>query len=126
MESFCPECMGPLASSDGQSAVCKLHGGSYRILFTRFAIPGMPGSEINTVTADGTPVTDARCVKHPDSPAVVFCHNCRAPSCATCDFVFPGDIHLCPECAVNSRPKMSSGRRKLIPWSIGLGILGIV
>ena len=138
MEMYCPECMAPLTSTDGATAFCRTHGGNYQVLFARHSIviPPMPAVVSQggagpvlppPISAQGVipPVLGTRCVQHPDAPAVTLCHNCRAPACATCDFVFPGDIHLCPSCASNSRPQMSSGRRKLIPWSIGLALLGI-
>ena len=70
-----------------------------------------------------------KCQVHPNADAVVCCHSCGAPVCATCDFSFPGNLHLCPNCAINPRQKLSTGRRKLVGWSVGLAIwntLGII
>jgi len=129
--------MAPLSSTDGATAFCRTHGGNYRILFARYSIVTPPPLPLPTGGGSAPPVAQnlngvippvlgTRCVQHPDAPAVTLCHNCRAPVCATCDFAFPGDIHLCPSCATNSRPQMSKGRRKLIPWSIGLAVVGLL
>src|SRR6185312_12549672 len=136
MEMLCPECMAPLVSSDGQTAVCPTHGGNYRILFTRFplaapavnALSPESGEVVGTAVAvAGTnPATSMRCVRHPEVPAIAMCVNCRAPVCQTCDFMFPGGVHLCPACAANPRPQISPGRRKLIPWSIGLAVFSFL
>ena len=136
MEMLCPECMGPLVSSDGQTATCRLHGGSYHILFSRYPLVAPPPvpelqsdggvdlAPVATITAQ--PIPGVNCTQHPDVPAVFRCHSCHAPSCATCDFAFPGDIHLCPSCASNPRRQMSPRRKKLIPWSIGLAIFSMI
>ena len=136
MEMLCPECMGPLVSSDGLTATCRIHGGSYHILFSRYAViapPPLPeqqsigGSALAPVaTATAQPIAGVNCTQHPDVPAVFRCLSCHAPSCATCDFAYPGDIHLCPSCAANPRRQMSPGRKKLIPWSIGLAIFSMI
>lgn len=68
----------------------------------------------------------AMCVKHHNSPAVAYCHSCRAPICATCDFAFPGGVHLCPACATNPKPQVSAKRKGLINWSIGLASWSVV
>lgn len=56
-----------------------------------------------------------RCVNHPEIDATQRCRQCRAAICATCDFVFPGDVHLCPTCATTttSRPLASSRKTTL-------------
>src|SRR5690349_18101775 len=137
MVMFCPECMSPLISSDGNTAVCPTHGGSYHILFARYPLavrpavgqPAVPGMPPLPVGFGIQPEINARCIRHPDSPAVVLCHNCRAPICATCDFSFPGDIHLCPNCAANPNPQISPKRKRLIGWSIalaGVSVMGLI
>ena len=40
MDMLCPECMGSLVSSDGQTAVCSTHGGRYQVLFSRYPTVG--------------------------------------------------------------------------------------
>lgn len=135
MEMFCPECMAPLVSNDGRTAVCPTHGGTYQILFTRYplAAPAVsgPGAEGSVAMASALPLPGApalagvHCVKHPGVAAIALCINCRAPVCQTCDFIYPGGVHLCPSCAANPRPQLSPGRKKLIPWSIGLAVLSI-
>jgi hypothetical protein len=34
--------------------------------------------------------------------------------CETCDFVFPGNLHLCPSCAAAPKTKLSSRRKGLL------------
>ena len=66
------------------------------------------------------------CARHPESPAVTRCFTCKAALCTTCDFAFPGGIHLCPSCATNPRPQVSPKRRILIWWSIILGACSLL
>jgi hypothetical protein len=42
MEMLCPQCLSPLVSADGVTAICPAHGGSYRVLFARAAFPAPP------------------------------------------------------------------------------------
>ncbi len=60
------------------------------------------------------------CRDHPEVEAVARCRSCRAPVCATCDFAVKS-FHLCPTCAT-ATPTMSSGRKKLIGWAIGMAV----
>ena len=145
---FCPECMTPLDSRDGQTAVCPAHNGRYQILFSRYPTvamaarlspggpPGIPppldpnsnaavaGRLTAAFGADVTPTE--KCTRHPESAAVTRCQVCRAPVCSTCLFTFPGGVNLCPSCAANPNPKTSAKRTKLIWWSAGLGIFSIL
>jgi len=41
MQMLCPECMGPLEMIDAGRARCTLHGGQYRVLFSRW-VPAQP------------------------------------------------------------------------------------
>ena len=52
------------------------------------------------------------CTNHPTSQAVVFCILCGAPICETCDFVFAGNVHVCPACTEKPRHELSAKRRK--------------
>ena len=62
-----------------------------------------------------------RCRRHQEVQAAHFCANCRAPVCGTCDFIFPGCVHLCPACAT-APPRKSLGRRRArVIWSLVLG-----
>lgn len=235
MEMLCPECLGPLNTEDGRSAVCTAHGGRYEVLFRRGAArpvssmenvpagacprhptvaatgicgicaeplcdtcafpqangtrrcaecatgrfrtptatrewlitdPEQPGadrgpltfSEVRTAVRNGDVrpeaflgragatssapvkelvdidirpappplpvpgVTGATCRVHPSMPAVALCNNCASPICATCDFVFPGNIHLCSTCATTPQTSLGSGRKSLLWWSYGLAI----
>lgn len=57
------------------------------------------------------------CLQHPNVPAVSLCHKCDAPICATCDFTFPNDLHICPKCAENNEIVISPKRKKSVIWS---------
>jgi hypothetical protein len=63
------------------------------------------------------------CRTHTGVPAVQRCQVCHAPVCATCDFAYPGNIHLCPRCATDTRSTLSAKRKQLVSWSIALAIL---
>src|SRR5947207_399167 len=47
--------------------------------------------------------TGATCLQHPNLPATQSCKLCGKFMCATCDFVLPGEIHLCPACVAAPR-----------------------
>jgi hypothetical protein len=42
--------------------------------------------------------------------------------CATCDFLLPGNLHLCPICATAAPGGMSSKRKKMLFGSYALGV----
>lgn len=69
--------------------------------------------------------TNVMCSGHPDNPAIHWCQLCATPICATCDFTFPGDVHLCPACATKPQGKITPRRRKLLRWSFALGSLAL-
>ncbi len=127
MELVCPECMGPLATTDGKTARCTIHGGRYEILFSR-----------STPVADGRaaareawspsdpwtePVSPARaslgvpCIKHPAVDAMHRCRSCGAPICETCAFKFPGGVVVCPACAASPKSSLSPKRRTYLVLS---------
>ncbi len=62
------------------------------------------------------------CSRHPEVQAVYYCRCCRQPTCATCDFTMPGDVHVCPECATRTDQRLSPGRKKLLGWAFALAI----
>jgi len=69
------------------------------------------------------------CVQHPRVMAVANCENCGAPSCPTCDFVFPGKLHFCPVCIGEGTNKLSPRRKKYMIAAYALGVwssLGLV
>lgn len=53
---------------------------------------------------------ELRCMQHPKAAAIASCDTCHGLICATCMFEVPGQLHLCPNCALNCRIKLSSGR----------------
>jgi hypothetical protein len=52
------------------------------------------------------------CVQHPSVAATQQCKLCGAFMCATCDFVMPGNLHVCPVCATAPRAALSPRRKK--------------
>jgi hypothetical protein len=142
MEMYCPECMSPLDVTDGKTAICRAHNARFTVLFTRYPLvetlelaeAGQESSVAAPVTAadrltaayGGYVPPKANCSRHPDSAAVSVCHVCRTPICSTCLFVYPGGLHFCPSCATNPNPQISSKRKKMIWWSMGMGIFSLV
>lgn len=92
MEMICPECMGTLVAQDGESVRCTIHGGQFKVLFSRFRMPAAQGSVPPPVLAEG-----ATCIQHPNIPAAHACQSCGKPVCATCAFESGGSWY-CPQC----------------------------
>jgi hypothetical protein len=63
---------------------------------------------------------------HPEVMATVACATCRKPCCATCDFAFPGGVHLCPECAVTTPTGLSAKRARMRTWSFACATLATI
>ncbi|MBI5722507.1 MAG: hypothetical protein HZA50_01005 [Planctomycetes bacterium] len=63
-----------------------------------------------------------KCRLHPQADAMHLCRSCRAPVCATCDFSFPGGIHLCPTCAVSPQQGLTGKRKVLVGVAFALAI----
>lgn len=60
-----------------------------------------------------------KCLQHPEVDGVASCKLCWKAACATCDFSFPGDVHLCPLCVeTQSSADVSPRRRKLSNWAL--------
>jgi hypothetical protein len=57
------------------------------------------------------------CVRHSAVQAIQVCKVCGAAMCQTCDFVFPGNIHLCPTCATSPEKGLKGKRRTYLIWS---------
>jgi hypothetical protein len=105
MELLCPECMGVLETQDGQSARCTIHGGEFRILFSRWQPPPPPPPPVEADPSQQSeeivlePPAGAECVQHPEVPAVYLCKLCCRPICDTCAFAVDGG-QVCPDCFV--------------------------
>lgn len=52
----------------------------------------------SAMSAPQPSVNKIHCTQHPDVPAVMRCQVCHSGVCATCDFVVPGGVHVCPAC----------------------------
>lgn len=71
------------------------------------------------------------CVQHPTVSAAQRCKICGTGMCATCDFLLPGGVHVCPVCMSAPRDTLSPKRKKMMVWSyvlavwstLGMGVL---
>jgi len=84
-----------------------------------------PGCATGSVLGLSTPLKSAvaagvTCPRHPGVPAVERCANCGTPTCPTCDFAFPGDLHFCPQCATSPGATLSDKRKRSALWSLAL------
>ncbi len=82
-----------------------------------FPSPGGQFLCLNCVGQQSVPtaspvVIGAKCTNHPAVDAVARCASCSAPVCKTCDFVFEGDLHVCPACATRTETPLSPKRKK--------------
>jgi hypothetical protein len=62
------------------------------------------------------------CRIHPGVPAVQICQMCQTPICKTCDFEFPDNIHICPNC-VNKPLTLSPRQKKNLAWSYVMAVV---
>ncbi len=62
----------------------------------------------------------AACPQHAGVAAHGHCDRCGTGYCATCEFLFPGEIALCPRCAATSDTSISGGRKVLFGVSLAL------
>lgn len=72
------------------------------------------------VSAVALAVQNQKCKQHPNVAAVQICQTCGTPMCATCDFLLPGNYHVCPVCATAPPPALSPQRRKMLVSSFAL------
>jgi len=63
-----------------------------------------------------------RCAFHPTVQAVQRCVVCNAFVCSTCDFAFPGGVHVCPACASKPPSGIGKGRKKSLVISYVLAV----
>lgn len=85
------------------------------------APPAVSVIQPGVVYAQPPPVTPGQmCLWHPAVAAVQTCKACGSPVCQTCDFIFPGNIHVCPRCATASPQGLSGKRRKYMIASYAL------
>ena len=94
-----------------------------------------PGDPVEAIHAEGIlpeeeaelPAVGAPCSNHPEMVSISHCQICAIPICATCAFIFPGDVAFCPDCvqspAVN---QIDPKRTRNIRWALGLGIWAII
>jgi len=91
MEMICPECMGTLATQGVDSVRCTIHGGQFKVLFSRVSAPALQAVPPPILAENAT------CVQHPNIPALHACQSCGTPLCATCAFE-SGGAWYCPKC----------------------------
>lgn len=83
-----------------------------------------PAASINTTTQSVSIPEGAKCASHPEIAATALCSSCGLFICATCDFMFPGNLHFCPQC-VSRPPESLEGKRKtLVIWSYVFAAIG--
>lgn len=135
MEMLCPECLGPLVTTDGRTARCTLHGGAYRIMFQRGQITLPPLTEAPLVvsvaapktviqpppgTADNpyrSPVHEVQvCTRHPNVETEMNCVRCGAAICMTCGFPQADGTQVCPDCV--SKVRISPSTVRLVPEGV--------
>jgi hypothetical protein len=66
------------------------------------------------------------CVQHPKVQATQQCKRCGAFMCPTCDFAFPGGIHLCPACVSGTDDSLSPRRKKFLIGAFALALWSTV
>jgi hypothetical protein len=64
-------------------------------------------------------MTGTMCAQHREVEAVNRCRICASPMCVTCEFVLPGDMHVCPSC-IEKEPSKELSSKRLILMIIGI------
>jgi len=134
MELICPDCRADLVVVDAQNATCAGHNGRYQILFDRSLGAAQPGTETAAASPEPTvrigdsqveapQAGNVRCRQHPEVQAVARCRVCHAGVCATCDFLLPGNLHVCPGCLESEPSTDVSPRRRHL--AIGAIIIAV-
>jgi hypothetical protein len=86
------------------------------------AVPGSGPAVRSGIPAVSLAVANRTCRQHRQVAAVQICQNCGDAMCGTCDFLLPGNLHLCPICATAAPGAMSSKRKKMLIGSFALGV----
>ena len=105
---LCPDCVMRANQPGGAVAAAVPPG-------VPAAVPAAPVVPLGTV-----------CRWHPNTQAVQICKACGAAMCQTCDFVFPGNLHLCPACATAPQQGLTGKRRAYLIWSYVLAVWATV
>lgn len=122
MDLICPECMGTLELRDGGTARCKIHGGEFQVLFSRYTAAALSQAAQSGSSSIPEGCGDIRCVQHPHIHATGQCKSCGAFMCNTCAFELPGGIKICPTCATSPKTTISPKRKKALVSSFVLAI----
>lgn len=62
------------------------------------------------------PVSLGPCADHPEVAATTRCKLCGKSICSTCDFAFPGGVHVCPSCVDQQSSEDISPKRKRLSY----------
>lgn len=81
---YCPACDAPNPLTAQRCNVC-------RESFTLMSLTARR-------RPPATPLPDVLCTQHPEVQAVTRCRICSKGVCALCDFLLPGNVHVCPAC----------------------------
>lgn len=112
---ICRTCAFPQSDGTAICPQCALSG---------HAAAGPIAAAAPPLVAPGT-----KCRFHDTADATTVCRVCGAPVCATCAFAFPGNVHVCPNCATNRPKNLGAKRKNLLTWAYVLAVwstLGIV
>jgi hypothetical protein len=78
----------------------------------------------NEVVSVNPSAQNQQCRQHPNVAAVQICRLCGDPMCATCDFLLPGNLHVCPSCATKPQTALSPKRKGMLIASFALAVWG--
>jgi hypothetical protein len=118
-----------MVAVNANTAYCTVHGGKYRILFSRvIAVASETPHPETTSSPDNVTHQElitlappgVMCGWHPTVTATQRCHMCGAVMCNVCDFPLPNGTHLCPVCVTAPVGVISDPMRKhrnMLIWS---------
>ncbi len=111
----CPACGKPNRLENGYCVAC---GSAFGLL---------SGVQVVRSPPPGSVPVGVKCAQHPEVDAVNRCRVCASGVCATCDFTFAGNVHVCPRCVEQQATAgLSPGRRTKMLWALGLAGYGAV
>jgi hypothetical protein len=115
--SVCAACGTPICDT------CAFPGQRGRKLCLS-CLPNEPASPAGPASL--APPLGTRCRQHPSVQATQKCKLCGSFMCPTCDFLMPGNVHVCPVCATAPRPALSPRRKKYMIASFVLAVIATV
>jgi hypothetical protein len=106
---YCAQCAMPLCDSCARPQMDR----TIKCPVCSVASKGVPEA-LRPRIPTGVPLVSQPCAQHPEVKTMRRCGGCTAPVCDTCDFTQPGNVHICPTCAMNAPTGLSSSRKKLL------------